>query len=165
MRVWIMSAALSAVCLLSSCATPYQPQGFTGGYSEERSNNIAQVSFRGNRFNSPDTLHAYLLRRCAEVSQQNGYDYFALVNSEAPNDGAKVDKYTASTTIKMFKGGDKADAGVRAYDAAAVIRAVPLDPGETPEASPPPPEVVSVAGRMPVLNPNLPTNERPRYEF
>lgn len=159
MGMGIKIAALSAVCLLCSCATAYQPDGFTGGYSDQRmSSNTAQVTFRGNRFNTPERLHSFLLRRCAEVTTQNGYEYFALLN-EAPSDGAKVDQYSASATIKMFKAGDKAEPDVHAYDAASVIRSIPVEEGETAESLPPPPTTVSVAGRMPVLNPNAPTNE------
>jgi hypothetical protein len=179
MRGRIRLVALSAVCLLAACATAYQPDGVSGGYSDQRLNdNTAQVSFRGNRFISPDTLHSYLLRRCADVTLQNGYRYFVLVapiESSANVAGTRVDDlFSASTTIKMIKSNE-----ANAYDAAAVIRSIPVDEGEIAQALPAPTlsegasraatskaanaNVVSSA-RMPVANPNDLTNEPPPFE-
>jgi len=178
MRVQTTLIALSAAYLLTSCATAYQPDGFTGGYSDQRlDDNTVQVSFRGNRFNTPETLHSYLLRRCADVTVQDGYDYFVLVHSEEPNQGnaniygAKADdEFRASATIKMFKG-NKPESDVHSYDAAAVIRSIPVEEGETAEALPPPPvsvananAVSSSAARIPVVNPNALTNQPPPFE-
>jgi hypothetical protein len=183
MRGRIRLVALSAVCLLAACATAYQPDGVSGGYSDQRLNdNTAQVSFRGNRFISPDTLHSYLLRRCADVTLQNGYRYFVLVapiESSANVAGTRVDDlFSASTTIKMIKGNDPTSEA-NAYDAAAVIRSIPVDEGEIAQALPAPTlsegasraatskaanaNVVSSA-RMPVANPNDLTNEPPPFE-
>lgn len=178
MRVRVRLVALSAVCLLTGCATAYQPDGVTGGYSDQRlSADTEQVSFRGNRFNSPETLHSYLLRRCADVTIQNGYTYFMLVTpieSSANVGGAKVDDlYSASTTIKMLKD-DKLQSETPAYDAAAIVRSTPVDEGETAEAMPPPVSKstnqaatnanVASAARIPVVNPNAQTNEPPPFE-
>jgi hypothetical protein len=183
MRVRIRLAALSAVCLLSSCATAYQPDGISGGYSDRRLNdNTEQVSFRGDRFTSPETLHSFLLRRCADLTLQNGYNYFELVTpieSSAVVAGAKVDgQFSVSTTIKMFNGKDLASQA-RAYEAAAVIRSSPVYEGETAEALPNPTlsegagrattsntsnaNVVSAA-RTTVANPNDLTNDPPAFD-
>ena len=162
MRMRIKLVALSAVCLLCSCATAYQPDGVSGGYADRRlSDNTAQVSFRGNRFSTPETLHAYLLRRCADVTLQNGYNYFVVVSNEPPNEqntdvfGSQVD----SATIQMFKDNKPASA----YDAAFVSRSFPVEEaGETAQVSSP--VSVSTAGRTMVLNPNAPTNQPPSFE-
>jgi len=164
MRIRIKLAALSAFCLLASCATPYQPDGLAGGYTDQRlDDNTAQVLFRGNRFNEPEKLHSYLLRRCAEITQQDGYNYFVLVGNGGAN-GIFESKdnytYTASTTIKMFK--NKPESNVNAYDAAAVKRSVPVEEGETAEAVAPP--SVSTASRSAGVNPNAETNEPPPFE-
>jgi hypothetical protein len=122
MRMRIKLVALSVVCLLSGCATAYQPDGASGGYSERRLNdNVEQVSFRGNMFSTPETLQSYLLRRCAEVTVQNGYNYFVVVNTGTPSEGSSV----VIATIKMFKGRETASRG-HAYDAAAVIKRTPV---------------------------------------
>ena len=183
MQVRIKLAALSAVCLLAGCATAYQPDGVSGGYADQRLNdNTEQVSFRGDRFTSPETLHSFLLRRCADLTLQNGYNYFELVTpieSSANVGGAKVDnQFSVSTTIKMFNGKDLAS-GSRAYEAADVIRSIPVNEGETAEALPNPSlsegadraatiktanaNVVSAA-RIPVANPNDLTNDPPAFE-
>ena len=183
MRVRIRLAALSAVCLLAGCATAYQPDGVSGGYADRRLNdNTEQISFRGDRFTSPETLHSYLFRRCADLTLQDGYDHFELVTpveSSAYVAGAKVDdQFSVSTTIKMFNGKDLAS-GARAYDAAAVTRSIPVNEGETAEALPNPTlsegagraatsnasnaNVVSAA-RIPVANPNDLTNDPPSFE-
>jgi len=183
MRVRIGLAALSAVCLLSSCATAYQPDGISGGYADQRLNaNTEQVSFRGDRFTSPEKLHSYLFRRCADLTVQNGYSYFELVTpieSSANVAGAKVDdQFSVSTTIKMFNGIDQAS-GARAYEAAAVIRSNPVNEGEAAEALPNPSlseganraaaskasntNIVSAA-RIPVANPNELTNDPPPFD-
>lgn len=144
MRVHVALIALLGACWLTSCSTSYQPLGFTGGYSDQRlDNNTAQVSFRGNGFTAPETVHSYLLRRCAEVTLQNGYNYFVLVDAEEPNEGntniygAKVNnKFRDTTTIKMFMG-NKPVADVHAYDAASVIQSIPVEEGESAAAAPP----------------------------
>jgi hypothetical protein len=171
MRIRIKLVFVAAVLLLSGCATAYQPDGISGGYSDRRlSDNTAQVTFRGNRFDTPEMLHSYLLRRCADVTLQNGYEYFVLAGSGAPNEqptyinDQKDDyEFTASATIEMFKG-IKPAADARAYDAKAVVRSVPVELGEAAETQAPPPVAVVAAGRMPVVNPNAPTHEPQSFE-
>ena len=162
MRMRMKLVALSVVCLLAGCATAYQPDGVGGGYADRRlSANTAQVSFRGNRFTTAEALHYYLLRRCADVTLQNGYDYFVLVNNEGPYEsdtdvfGSQVD----SATIKMFKDNKPASA----FDAAVVARSIPGDAGETPQVTVSP-VAVSSSGRTLIRNPNAPTNEPPSFE-
>jgi hypothetical protein len=144
MKIQIGLTILSAACLFVGCATTYQPVGFTGGYTDQRlDDNTVQVSFRGNGFTAPETVHTYLLRRCAELTLQDGYNYFVLVDAEEPNEGntnvygAKLNsKFRATTTIKMFRG-RKPEADVRAYDAASVIRNIPVsgDEGVAPSVA------------------------------
>lgn len=65
---------------LSACSTPYQPQGFAGGYREQRiSADQYIVSARGNAAASMDTIKTYTLRRAAELSVQNGYRFFTIL--------------------------------------------------------------------------------------
>jgi hypothetical protein len=171
MRVRIKLAALGAVCLLTSCATAYQPDGVAGGYSDRRlAGNAVQVSFRGNRFNSPEMLQSYLLRRCADVTLQNGYDYFVVAPNAGPTnaDGSKADNESiASATIQMYKG-VKPGSDVHAYDAAAVVRSTPVDEGENAEAMPPPVSIANATAesgaRIPAVNSNALTNEPPPFE-
>ena len=171
---------LSAACLLASCATAYQPDGVSGGYSDQvRNGNTAQVSFRGNGMTTPATLHSYLLRRCAEVTLQDGYSYFVVVHTEAPNQ-ANDNLYSMkveTATIEMYQG-SKPQNVANAYDATYLLRTVLAEQGESEE--PLPPSVVAsddkvasanavslAASRSTVVanpNPNALTNEAVHFE-
>ncbi len=71
------------IILLSNCSTPYQPKGALGGYSEEKIlDNLYRVEFEGNQHSKPEKIQNYLLYRCAELTQEKGYDYFTIINEE-----------------------------------------------------------------------------------
>ena len=79
-------AAFVILCglLLASCATSYQRQGFTGGFDETQLGpNLYRVSFKGNGFTSADRASDLALLRCAELTLQSGFRYFAVVDSRA----------------------------------------------------------------------------------
>ena len=91
------SAALAvAVALgmgLAACATPtpYQPnlpgQKASGGYSELRLEpNRFRVNFQGNTLTSRETVEGYLLFRAAELTVQQGFDWFAMVDRNTERD-------------------------------------------------------------------------------
>jgi len=68
---------------LTNCSTPYQPKGSIGGYSEEKIlDNLYRVEFEGNQHSKPEKIQNYLLYRCAELTQEMGYEYFAIINDE-----------------------------------------------------------------------------------
>ncbi|MGB5077028.1 MAG: hypothetical protein WBO17_06070 [Sphingorhabdus sp.] len=80
-------AAATVMSLLSSCMTPtpYQPeirgQPIHGGYSEVRlGDNRYRVTFDGNSLTSRDRVEGYLLYRAAELTLENGYDWFRIVD-------------------------------------------------------------------------------------
>ncbi len=63
--------------ILISCSTPYQKSGFTGGFSEyQLDKDIFKVKFRGNAFTDLDTTKKYSLVRAAEITLENGGDFF-----------------------------------------------------------------------------------------
>ena len=73
---------------LAACATPtpYQPniagQKTSGGYSEVRIEpDRFRVNFAGNTLTSRETVEGYLLFRAAELTVQNGADWFEIVTS------------------------------------------------------------------------------------
>jgi hypothetical protein len=71
--------AVSIVC----CSTPYQSQGFRGGFSDTRiDSDTVLVSFKGNGYTGHEKVETYLLRRCAEVTLADGYDYFVIVDKD-----------------------------------------------------------------------------------
>ncbi len=74
---------LVALALLGACATatPYQPATPNArGYSNQQiESNRWMVSFAGNSLTDRQTVETYLLYRAAELTSQNGYDYFRVV--------------------------------------------------------------------------------------
>lgn len=144
-KIKILSLLL--IGFLSGCATSYQPNGFSGGYSDMKLNkDIYQVTFNGNGYTSGDRVQRFFLRRCAEVTLEQGFDFFALVNQEAqsnqyatggtyngtatPSYGGgynyygsssveTVTKHSRTGVIKLFKAGSQPEIS---YDAKEVMR-------------------------------------------
>ncbi|MGH6963038.1 MAG: CC0125/CC1285 family lipoprotein, partial [Phenylobacterium sp.] len=82
-----IAAALVLAAGLTACATPtpYQPkapgQSSSGGYSEMRIEpNRFRVSFAGNSVTPREKVEGYLLFRAAELTLQNGDDWFYIDN-------------------------------------------------------------------------------------
>lgn len=87
------------VLLLQGCATPYQPSGVSGGFSEMAlANDVYIVSFRGNGFTSSDLVNAYLLRRGAELTKEKGYKYFVVLAGNQVVDSAQIRTPTTINT-------------------------------------------------------------------
>ena len=83
--------AATAALALSACATatPYGPAGVDSryGYSEQRVDaDRYRVSFAGNSVTSREQVEMALLLRAAEVTAENGYDWFATVNRATDRD-------------------------------------------------------------------------------
>lgn len=88
-RSLFLAAAASGALLVAGCATetPYRPatgQGFNRtGFSDQRIEaNRFLVNFAGNTVTDRDTVERYLLYRAAELTLQNGYDYFITVDRQ-----------------------------------------------------------------------------------
>jgi hypothetical protein len=78
------SVLLLLSVLVAACATPYQPAGLDGGYSHTRLNlNMFNVIFRGNAHTSWQTAENYALYRCAELTLESGFDYFAVLSTNS----------------------------------------------------------------------------------
>jgi hypothetical protein len=68
---------LIALIALVGCETAYQPQSFTGGYSEFlTAPDEAVITFHGNGFTSGERVVEMAALRCAEVTLAHGYRYF-----------------------------------------------------------------------------------------
>ncbi|MES2897966.1 MAG: hypothetical protein V4759_18215 [Pseudomonadota bacterium] len=92
-RAAAIAASLALAGLLSACATatPYQPnipgQAVSGGFSEQRlESDRFRVTFAGNSLTSRDTVEAYLLYRAAELTVQQGFDWFTIVERDVERD-------------------------------------------------------------------------------
>jgi hypothetical protein len=150
MRNFIMAGLASGLALaLAACATatPYQPAVKGGlGYGEQRlESNRYKITFAGNSLTPRQTVETYLLYRAAEVTLQNGYDYFVVVDQATdsqtsysqnfnggfgsyywgpfyPGYGASMGtsvprtEYEAQANILVFKG-QKSATDVKAFDA------------------------------------------------
>ena len=86
-------ASLALTALLGACttATPYQPnvtgQKVQGGYSEQQvETDRFRVTFSGNSLTSRETVEGYLLYRAAELTVQQGYDWFEIVDRNTDAD-------------------------------------------------------------------------------
>ena len=69
--------ALLAHLALASCATGYQPQSFTGGFSDYlTAPDEAVITFHGNGYTSVERVIEMTALRCADVTLKNRYRYF-----------------------------------------------------------------------------------------
>lgn len=66
-----------------SCATPYQKLRKNGGYSDEKINDhVYRVTFQGNERTSDEKVYKYFLKRCSELTLENKFSYFIIIESE-----------------------------------------------------------------------------------
>ena len=102
MKRALLACLASGFLALIGCATNYQAAGLSGGYSDVRIDaNTFRVDFHGNAYTSRQTVETHLLRRCAELTAQAGYDYFIVMgaNTEAlQNAYTTPSSYNATTT-------------------------------------------------------------------
>jgi outer membrane protein TolC len=140
--------------LLTGCAsapTPYQAAQGGFGYSEQQiEENRYRVSFAGNSATSRQTVEDYLLYRAAELTVQNGHDWFEVVDRNTVQDyagyggspsfgvgvgggsnfgvglsmpmfsGGGSGRYTADMDV-LLRDGEKPQENPNAYDAFSVI--------------------------------------------
>lgn len=79
---WSLAAALLA---LGACATatPYTPMDGRYGFSEQQiESDRFRVEFHGNSSTSRETVETYLLYRAAELTLEQGKDYFIVVEQD-----------------------------------------------------------------------------------
>lgn len=85
----VLFAALS-LAILGACATatPYQAalDGQRGYENQQIESNRWQVSFSGNSLTDRQTVETYLLYRAAELTEQQGFDHFRVVQRETEAD-------------------------------------------------------------------------------
>ena len=86
-RPWLLAVPL--LLLLGACAmeTPYQAAEGRYGYSEQQiEENRYRVIFEGNPSTPRETVQNYLLYRSAELTVQNGFDYFIITDQDTERD-------------------------------------------------------------------------------
>jgi hypothetical protein len=84
-----MAATVSA-CMTATPYQPYEPEltaGIHGGYSEQNlSSGRYLVRFHGNQLTARDRVEGYLLYRAAELTIQNGSNWFLIVDRHTEHD-------------------------------------------------------------------------------
>ena len=93
LRSAVASALIASAAACTTAPTPYQPyrpevsRGVHGGYSEQRvAPDRFTVKFHGNELTSRDRVEGYLLYRAAELTVQNGYDWFRIIDRHTEHD-------------------------------------------------------------------------------
>jgi hypothetical protein len=75
--------ALLILAICASCATRYQSDGLTGGFTEVRlAADQWRISFRGNAYTRPERTHDFALLRGAELCLSNGYPHLVVLNAQ-----------------------------------------------------------------------------------
>jgi hypothetical protein len=81
-RILLPGMTLLCAIFFASCATPYQPQGLTGGYSDFlTAPDEATIIFHGNGYTPAERVVLMTALRCAEVTLQHGYRYFIITGA------------------------------------------------------------------------------------
>lgn len=88
--------SLCLVATLSACATAYQRDGFTGGFSETQlDENVWRVTFEGNGYTREQRAEDFALLRSAELTLEKGYTHFGLTDSRSR---IETDAFTTPST-------------------------------------------------------------------
>jgi len=97
MRFTALSVALATAVLLASCATPYAPEGLTGGFdTQELRADVLRVRFDGNGYTSKETAQTYWLYRAAELTLEKGYAGFEILSDmQFVKDALPVDDWAS----------------------------------------------------------------------
>ena len=100
-----LAVCLSALLAACSSSTAYQPAEERGayGYTESQlGKDRYRVVFTGNSSTDKETVNDYALLRAAEVTLQEGYDWFHLVNRDTES---KSRSSTSISGVNDFGGG------------------------------------------------------------
>ena len=86
------------ICI-QGCATSYQNDGLTGGYSETQlDDNIFKISFRGNGFTNFERASDFTLLRSAEITLERGGSYFIIIDGSSYTTSSTHSTPTTSST-------------------------------------------------------------------
>lgn len=113
MNIRTISTVFAAVAL-SACAsaTPYQPLTKGEGYREQRlETNRYRVTYSGNTATPRETVENYMMYRAAEITLQNGYDWFVLA-SRTTRDDPQRSRQSGSVGLGVGGGSGNFGSGV-----------------------------------------------------
>lgn len=98
---WLRAAAPITLALsLAGCATGFQSNGFTGGFSDfQMAQDVYRISFRGNAFTSSDATTEMAMLRAAQLTLEAGYSHFAVMNEGESYSTTYIAQPGSSTTM------------------------------------------------------------------
>jgi len=95
--------SLMFLFFVCACATPYVKSSPVGGYEETRlGKNIFKVTFSGNGYTSVSRAKDFAILRCAEVALENGYNFFAITDSESS--ATSMSMYVPGSSTSTYSG-------------------------------------------------------------
>lgn len=126
MTKMIALAVFSGALLALGCATGHQSSDFgvSGGLSETRlAPDTWRVLVEGNGFSTRSEIEQFLMRRCAELTLEQGRRYFALSDHDAWTDTQPTDSgfVTSPANEAVVTALDAKDGS--AFDAVEIIKA------------------------------------------
>jgi hypothetical protein len=99
-----LGLVLAASLMLAACetVTPYQPlqssNAVYGGFTDQKLDDTHyRVTFQGNSATSREQVESYLLYRAAELTAQQGFDWFEMVDR-----GTHVQGYSYLTYVGPY---------------------------------------------------------------
>jgi len=113
--------------IITSCSpTPYMKLTLNEGYSETQlDTNVYKVIFKGNSYTEIDITSDFLLLRCAEVTLENGFQYFSRAednqyNNNLPSKNMVVSEPRSISTIICYKKKQK----IFTYNAKFIVKSI-----------------------------------------
>lgn len=93
------------ILIITGCSTSYQSDSFTGGYTETQlADNIYKVSFRGNGYTSRSKAEDFTLLRCAELTLQQGYRFFIVIDGRNSSSSSTITTPTTTYSSATITG-------------------------------------------------------------
>lgn len=90
---------LVASACVAACATAYQPQGLSGGFTETQiDRNVFRISFNGNGYTSVERAEEMALLRSAEIALKNGFTHFVIADARSRTSYSSFTTPTQTTT-------------------------------------------------------------------
>ena len=97
---------LLAVIFMSSCATPYQPKSFMGGYTDQKLNEDKfLISIVGNGYSTFGDVEAIFYKRAEEIVAENGCDGYKVLEIKTTTERLALGfRPTTKGIIRCLKG-------------------------------------------------------------
>ena len=97
--------SLFLILFLAGCMNQYQKKEYSwgAGHSETQlDKNIFRVTYTGDEFTSAEASIDFSLLRCAELTIENGYNYFSIIEK---NTSVKTEVYSVPATYQTYSSG------------------------------------------------------------